>query len=434
MPRAVHARQGSRLGKITRHVLETPPLQPLLASCSSSAPMKETASQAIDYWEAELSKLSHEIWSHPEVAYEEFHALRCLSDFVQKAAGTAVQEQYLGLPTSFRSEFGSGSPRVVICCEYDALPEIGHACGHNLIATVAVSTFLGLKKALESTSTPGTIILLGTPAEEAMGGKQELINRGALKDADCAMMAHPAPISGLYVPMLALSRAIITYTGRPAHASAAPWEGINALDAMLVAFHGISAARQQMKPTWRVHGVITKGGLKPNIIPDLTEAEFAFRAPDNSELAELKKMAQRCFEAAAMATGCEIELEWCSHDSRRLGHEYSTFKHNSTMNELYRFNAGSLGRSFRPKVVEEAQGLASTDMGNVSQVVPSIHPMFQINTAFPNHHPGFTKEAGSSAALKEALLTSKALAMTALDLICDSTSLAQVKDEFSQKD
>eukprot|EP00930_Biecheleria_cincta_P084218 TRINITY_DN73707_c0_g1_i1.p1 TRINITY_DN73707_c0_g1~~TRINITY_DN73707_c0_g1_i1.p1 ORF type:complete len:498 (-),score=74.68 TRINITY_DN73707_c0_g1_i1:189-1502(-) len=436
MPTAVHAKQASRLDVLSRQLTQpTAPaevLQPSLApSAISATPLKDAAAQAIDGFRGGLYELSQAIWSHPEVAYEEHHAVRTLSDFLTMTAGISVQEQYLGLATSFRAEFGSGFPKVAICCEYDALPEIGHACGHNLIATVAVSTFLGLKKAMESNSIEGTVVLLGTPAEEAMGGKQELINRGALEGVDCAMMAHPAPIAGLYIPALALTRAIVTFKGRPAHASSAPWEGINALDAMLVAFHGISAARQQMKPTWRVHGVITKGGLKPNIIPDLTEAEFAIRAPDNTELAELRKMVQRCFDAAAMATACELEVEWCSKESKRLGHEYSTLKHNGVMNELYRANAATFGKSFRPRVVEQSLGLGSTDMGNISHVVPSIHPIFKIDSKFPNHHPGFTQVAGSSGALDEALLTSKMLAMTALDLMTNNAHLSAAKLEFS---
>mmetsp|Transcript_55756 Transcript_55756/g.125930 ORF Transcript_55756/g.125930 Transcript_55756/m.125930 type:complete len:466 (+) Transcript_55756:65-1462(+) len=435
MPTSVHVQQSQdRLAILARQL--TQPVAPfaqeqaLTFTSASATPLKDSASQEIDRQHDSLRRLCKDIWEHPEVAYEENRALRTLSDFIASTAGTPVQDKYLGLETSFRTEFGTGFPKLLICCEYDALPEIGHACGHNLIATVAVSTFLGLKKAMESSSIPGTVVLLGTPAEEAMGGKQELINRGALEGVDCAMMAHPAPGATLYVPFLALTRAFVTFKGRSAHASAAPWAGINALDAMLVAFHGISAARQQMKPTWRVHGVITNGGLKPNIIPDLTEAEFAIRAPDNSELADLKRMIQRCFDAAAMATGCDMEVEWCSNESKRLGHEYSTMKYNGVMNEIYRANAAHFGRRFSPKVVEEAMPSGSTDMGNISHVVPSIHPNFRIRTKFPNHHVGFTEAAGSPEALDEAVLTSKILAMTALDLFTDAGHLTSAREEF----
>jgi len=223
----------------------------------------------------------------------------------------------------------------------------------------------------------------------------------------------------------------VTFRGVPAHASTAPWEGVNALDAMMVAFHGISAARQQMKPTWRVHGVITKGGLKPNIIPELTEAEFAIRAPVNSELADLKKMVQRCFDAAAMATGCDIEVEWCGKESKRLGHAYATMKTNTVMAELYRSNAAAFGAKFAPRVLEEqAADAGSTDMGNVSHVVPSIHPMFKVDSKFPDHHPGFTKAAGAPESLDAALTTSKALSMTALDVMLAPDLLAKAKEEF----
>eukprot|EP00746_Dinoflagellata_sp_MGD_P023351 gnl/MRDRNA2_/MRDRNA2_15468_c0_seq1.p1 gnl/MRDRNA2_/MRDRNA2_15468_c0~~gnl/MRDRNA2_/MRDRNA2_15468_c0_seq1.p1 ORF type:complete len:480 (+),score=91.65 gnl/MRDRNA2_/MRDRNA2_15468_c0_seq1:126-1565(+) len=429
-----------RLSVITRHIAESPgpmdatrALNAVPVRGESVQALKDSALQAIDGLRDPLTRLCDDIWSHPELAHQEIYAHQTLCEFLRTVGDSPAKQEYLGLKTAFKTEFGSGSPTVAICAEYDALPEIGHACGHNLIATSAVAAFLGVKKALESgvqSGVNGKVVLLGTPAEEACGGKQELLDRGAFADVDCSMMVHPAPYSALYVPFLSLDRCLVKFNGVTAHASANPWDGKNALDAMIHAFNGISAGRQQMKPTWRVHGVITSGGQKPNIIPDFTEAEFAIRAPNDHDLQILKEKVTCCFNAAALATGCEANIEWCSKTSV-LGHPYSNIKYNSVMNELFRQNIGTFGKTYQPRVVEENTASGSTDMGNVSHAVPSIHPMFAIDTKYGNHHRGFTASANTVSAMDETLVNAKAMAMTILDLFADSSLIENAKAEFA---
>ena len=387
-----------------------------------TAAMKQRVQETIDGVSEDLRALSLDIHEHPELNYEEVHAHQVLTDYLEQQ-GFDVERGAYGMETAFVARAGSGGPTMAVLSEYDALPGIGHACGHNLIAISGVASGLALKEALGEGN--GTIVILGSPAEEGGGGKVEMINAGAFDAIDAALMLHPAPGDGAWVNMNAIQPLAVEFFGRNAHAAATPWQGLNALDALVHAYNGVSLLRQQMTLDSRVHGVITSGGEKPNIIPDYTAAEFYVRAKDDEVLAELKQRVLACFQAAALATGCRLEYEW-------IGHSYSNLTTNDTMAEAYVDNMRDLGKSLPTKQQSLAFGGASTDMGNVSHVVPSIHPLFGIKTREGNHTPAFTGAAATPEAHVETVLASKALAMTAVDLFADPALLEQAKQEFDE--
>lgn len=305
-------------------------------------------------------------------------------------------------------------------CEYDALSEIGHACGHNLIAASGVATGLVLKDALGEGN--GTVVVLGSPAEEGGGGKVFLIERGAFEGVDAAMMLHPSPNDGAYPSVTAIDRLEVEYVGRNAHAAARPQDGINALDALIAAYNNVSLLRQQMSPDARVHGVIIRGGVKPSIIPDHTAAEFYIRAADDARLEALKQRVVACFEGAVIATGCRLDYRWG-------GRAYSNLATNTSIAEAYVENARSLGKALPARSAGGAGG-PSTDMGNVSYILPSIHPMFAIPTGAGNHHPDFTAAAAKPEAHQAMLTAATALAMTAIDLYTRPELLDAARADF----
>ena len=389
-------------------------------SGNMASALKKLSSSAIDENTEELRKVSDEIWSSPELNFEEHKAHHLLTGFLEKK-GFSVERSYTGIETAFRATFGSGRPNVCVICEYDALPEIGHACGHNLIAEAGVAAGLGLKAALESSNAPkGRLTVMGTPAEEGGGGKEFLIRNGAFEDVDVAMMVHPAPYSTVKPLWNNRTQLEITYTGKAAHAAAFPWEGVNALDAAVMAYTSISVLRQQMKPSWRVHGVITNGGAKPNIIPEKASLSYYVRAPYKSELAELRKKVETCFEAAAKATGCSVEVTEPTPT-------YYDVINNEALAARYGENWSSLGAKF----VDTINTHASTDMGNVSYVVPSIHPMYRIGSGSEvNHTREFTRVANTPEAHAETLLAAKAMAHTCIDVLTTDGLLEEVRKNF----
>lgn len=382
---------------------------------------KLTASRAIESADASLRNLSLDIHAHPELGFEEHHAHEALTAFLD-AQGFAVERGAFGMPTAFRATAGSGAPTIAVFCEYDALPEIGHACGHNLIAASGVAVGLALKAALGPGQ--GTVVVLGGPAEEGGGGKVMLLERGALEGVDAAMMLHPSPGDSAWANLIAREEVHVRYHGKNAHAGAAPWEGVNALDALVMAYNGISAMRQQMRPTDRVHGVITEGGVKPNIIPDTAAAEYYIRARNMHELELLRAKVAGCFEGAAAAAGCTVDIE-------TVGNTYAEVVTNTVMAEAYCENM----QQFELVLPRGGQGGiagASTDMGNISYAVPSIHPSFGIPTDAVNHTPGFTASAATPEAHRRMLRAAKALALTAIDLYGNPEMLASAKREFAE--
>ena len=387
-----------------------------------SLAIKGIASDTIDSCKDELKDLSCEIWKNPEVDFKEYKAHDLLTGFLEKK-GSSVERSYTGIETAFRATFGSGRPNVCVICEYDALPEIGHACGHNLIAEAGVAAGLGLKAALESSNAPkGRLTVMGTPAEETTGGKINLIQNGAFKDIDIAMMVHPAPQSIISPSVVALKSVIVTYTGKAAHAAAFPWEGVNALDAAVMAYTSISVLRQQMKPTWRVHGIITRGGSTPPVIPEDICMKYYIRAPSKKELCVFEEKVVACFEAAAQATGCTVDIV-------AEGPPYLEIINNENLAKLYADNLEGLGRN---DVLLSKELTLSTDMGNVSYIVPSIHPMYAIGSGSEvNHTREFTAMTNTAEAHAETLVVAKAMAHTCIDVLTTDGLLEEIRKTFT---
>ena len=262
---------------------------------------KQRARAAVDAAAPELLRISREIHSHPELAFNEHHAVAQLVPFLQ-GQGFAVQTGVYGMETAFRGEWGHGPTTIAICAEYDALPEIGHACGHNLIATAGVGAAIALIAAIDPAD--ARVVILGTPAEEMWGGKCVMVNKGCFDDIDVAMMAHPMAVDFADPPMLGVAHVDIEYRGKAVHASVGPEQGLNALDAIVTAYQAVAQLRQHIRRDARIHGIITSGGTAANIVPDFAAGTFYVRAQQPKYLQELKERVRHCFEAGALATGC----------------------------------------------------------------------------------------------------------------------------------
>ncbi|XP_070706008.1 xaa-Arg dipeptidase-like [Pempheris klunzingeri] len=395
--------------------------------------LKQRAGCCIDEARAKLHSLSKDIWSCPELAYEETKSHDRLVAFFRQEEGWKV-DAHFKLQTAFRATWeGGGSERfdvvnVGFLCEYDALPGMGHACGHNLIAEVGAAAALGLKAVLGGTKELPVrvqVTVLGTPAEEDGGGKIDMIREGAFEGLDVVFMAHPSKEDATYLPCVAEHDVTIKYHGKASHASAYPWEGINALDAAVLCYNNLSVLRQQMKPDWRVHGIIKHGGVKPNIIPAFTELEYYLRTPSRAELPILKAKAEKCFSSAAVATGCEVEVQFARN-------EYDNMLRVAALEELYERNGKALGMDFTTDEAVLHNESGSTDFGNVTFVVPGTHPYFYIGSNALNHTEEYSIAAGDDRAQFFTLRTAKALAMTALDVLLCPELLQRVKHEFTE--
>ncbi|XP_022092532.1 peptidase M20 domain-containing protein 2-like isoform X3 [Acanthaster planci] len=386
------------------------------------ADFMKVAKAKIDASASNLNALSQEIWSHPELNFNEHHAHEVLTDFLEKE-GFNVERHFV-LETAFRATFGSDNagPNICVICEYDALPDIGHACGHNLIAECGVAAGLGIKAALEASGNKyGKVTVLGTPAEEGGGGKRLLIKANAFTGIAVAMMAHPYRYNVPRPIALSMTTVIIKFQGKASHASAAPWDGNNALDAAVMCYQAISNMRQQIKPTCRVHGIFTNGGAAPNIIPEEAELTYYLRAIDEGELSVLKRKVRACAEGAAKAAECQVEI--------RSPVSFANVITNTVLVVIYEKYARDLGFQW-----DEDPGMSagSTDFGNASYVVPGIHPMFSITDTANNHMRAFTATAGSPEAQGPTLIQAKALAMTAIELMQPSgqDTLKKIQKEF----
>jgi amidohydrolase len=363
-----------------------------------------------------LLEVSHRIHGHPEVVFEETFA----ADLLASALGTEAGAY--GLDTAFESRYGSGDgPTVAVICEYDALPRIGHGCGHNVIAAAGLGA--GLAAAAVAEEAGGRLVVLGTPAEEGGGGKVLLGDRGAFEGVDAALMVHPAGSDLTEPDVIAIATWRVEYFGRGAHAAAAPHLGRNALDAMVLGYNGVAALRQHIAPADRIHGVFHRAGDKPNIVPDHTVAEWYVRSATIDTLQLLKDRVRACLQAGADAAGCRMEIHpTCP--------EYCDLRTNPALIDLYRANSEALGRPLAdPSPVNRV--VASTDMGNVSHWVPSIHPMIALAPPdVPLHTAEFAGWAGSESGDKAVLEGAKALAMTVVDLWLDPGALAEVRATF----
>ena len=372
--------------------------------------LRKTVTDRIDELSEELLAVSHSIHGNPELAFEEHHACELLSKTVEKH-DLAVTTGVYTLETAFETRFSGSTkgPTVAILAEYDALPGIGHSCGHNLIAAAALGATLGLKAVQDRLA--GTVRLIGTPAEEKGGGKELMARAGAFDGVDAAMMIHPAGVNIATMPCICVAEVEAIYHGRSAHASAMPHRGVNALDGLLLAYQAISNLRQHIRDRERIHGIVTEGGLAPNIVPDRAAGNFYVRAADEKDLAKLKPRVQACFEAGARGSGCEVEINWANVD-------YLDLNTNWPLAERFQHHAESLGREFLKH--DGLSGAGSTDMGNVSHRVPSIHPLLAAAPAnVVIHNPEFAKWAGSELGDQAAIDGAKSLALTALDYLLD---------------
>ncbi|MBB5851234.1 M20 family metallopeptidase [Amycolatopsis umgeniensis] len=367
---------------------------------------KSAARTEIDRHADALIRLSRRLHADPETAWEEHRAAAMVPELLDNA-GFAVTSGYLGLDTAFHASFGGGPTRIALCAEYDALPGLGHACGHNLIAASSIGAALGLAAIADDAGL--TVEVYGTPAEEGGGGKIELLDRGAFTDVDLAMMVHPAPVDVAEARPFAVSHSKISYRGRSAHAAAYPEAGVNAADAFTVAQVAIGLLRQHLPSSARVHGVVTHAGDAPNAIPEHATGRWYVRAGTLAELAELEPRVLRAFEAGALATGCELSVE---PESR----PYAEFRADETALAAYRANALELGREFAPDGTASRMNRASTDMGNVSQVVPAIHPYIGIGSLPAiNHQREFAAHCVGGDAERALLDGAIALAWTGVD-------------------
>ena len=380
--------------------------------------LKLDVKRSIESQRDQLVQLSLNIHDNPELGFQEEKAATWLTSYL-KDTGFHVERGIAGLPTAFRATYGEESPRVALLAEYDALPKVGHACGHNIIGVSAVGAGVASKHTVDQLG--GSILVMGTPGEEVLGGKIDLVKAGAFTGIDVAMIVHPDTRSMPTQEALAASTLEVEFFGRPAHAAGQPHKGINALDAMVLAFTSINSLRQHIRGDARIHGIITDGGEAPNIVPAHSAATFLVRALDDDYLAELKDRVLNCFTGASMASGARLEYRWKNRT-------YAPMKNNMTLAGLFRQNLESLGRNVED--FDRRSGLGSTDMGNVSQVVPSIHPTIAIA---PHevllHSPEFAAATVSEAGHNGLLDAAKAMAMTVVDIL-QPGMIDRIRQEF----
>ncbi len=373
------------------------------------ASAKEAARAAIDASRGELTALSRRIHANPELGYEEEQASGWLEETLD-AAGFSVEPGICGLPTAFRATKGSGPLHIVVCAEYDALPGIGHACGHNVIAASAAGAGIGAGAVADDAGL--TVTVMGTPAEEVLrsGGKIRLLEGGAFEGAHAAMMTHPAPWDVAVWPIVAASFFEVHYEGKAAHASGFPEQGVNAADALTIAQTAIGLLRQHIRSTDRVHGIVTHGGDAFNIIPAHASADYAVRAVTLDDLTEVYEKVMRCFEAGALATGARLSV---IGGDRPFAH----LEHDLEMASAYQRNAERLGRRFPAPGGSSPATPVSTDMGNVSLALPSIHPAIGIESLpAVNHQPEFAAACATPAADQALYDGAVAMAWTMLDM------------------
>jgi len=385
--------------------------------------LKAQVLEEIEALRGEFVDLSLRIHAHPEIGLEEVKASEWLTEYLEEG-GFVVQRGLAGLPTAFKARYGKEAPAIAFLAEYDALPEIGHGCAHNIIAAAAVGAGMAVKKRVVD-QLGGSILVIGTPAEENHGGKTIMVEKGAFDDVDVAMMVHPGCHDVAALGTLAVISLDVEFWGKAAHAASYPEEGVNALEALILAFNNINSLRQHVRSTSRIHGIITKGGDAANIVPAHTEASFLVRSDDMEYLEELKEKVLNCFNASALATGARLDYRWGEMF-------YALLRPNLTLANLFSRNMESLGRDVHVGGLQHQP--FSTDMGNVSQKVPSIHPIVAIASPEVSWHtPQFAAAAISEAGHQGLLDSARALALTAVDLLVDPEKMDEIKEEFLQK-
>ncbi|MCS0788915.1 M20 family metallopeptidase [Cytobacillus firmus] len=376
----------------------------------------------IDELKEDFNRISTYIGDNPELGHEEYKACKVLTEELEKH-GFSVEIGTCGLPTAFTGTFDSGKEGPVIgyMSEYDALPEVGHACGHNLIGTMGIAAGIGLSKVIHETG--GKVIVFGTPAEETKGGKVTMAEAGIFDVLDAAIMVHPLDNFVKSGTSLAMDAIQFEFFGKSAHAAASPHLGINALDAVLQTFSSINALRQHIKPDARIHGIITEGGKAANVVPDYAVAQFYVRAAKREYVNKLVEKVKKCAEGAALQTGAE--MKWSFYEF-----SYDDMVTNSPLSEAFNKELLSLGVS-EEEILEQKDGSGSLDMGNVSQAAPSIHPYIKIcNEAYACHTHEFREAAMSEQAKEAMILGAKAMALTGYEVLTNQELLKQIKEEF----
>src|SRR6056297_499428 len=384
---------------------------------------KQAVYKALDDLTPRLIDISKQIHGHPETNFEEYFASDLLSKTAEEA-GFEVERQIAEVDTAFKAVYRGkhNCPVVAFLSEYDALPEVGHACGHNLIGTAGLGAALAIATAFDTL--PGTVELIGTPAEEGGGGKILLADRGVFDEVDAAMMFHPAPQNQLWKYAMASRIVEIEFFGKAAHAASSPEKGINALDAVIQTFNNINALRQHMRTDVRVHGIILDGGKAPNIVPDHSSALFYVRSLDDDYCSQMVEKVRGCAAGAASATGATL-------DFHERGSAYKTLKTNRPLTESFQRNIESMGVLFEEN--EPMDDIGSTDMGNVSHITPSIHPYLEIGgSSLIYHSKEFAEAAVSEKGHRTMILAAKAMAATAVEFFLDEHFRMQVKRDFSR--
>lgn len=387
-----------------------------------SEALKKRVNAEIDRLSSELKRISLDIYRNPELGYEEHFASRLLADRAEQA-GFSVTRETAGLATAFIADRAGRDkgPKVAILAEYDALPSLGHACGHNLIAGASLGASLGLAEIMDQID--GAVMLVGSPAEEKGGGKITLVDQGLFNGTDAALIAHPSGNTHLGHVFLAATQIMMLFYGKSSHAAGSPEKGINALDACIATFNGTNALKKHLRDDSRVNGVILEGGTAANIVPDFVRAVFSVRARDRSYLESVIAKVKVCAEAGAMMAGAKIEmtvLPICAE-----------VKFNEPLNEAFARNAEALGHKVIPR--DSIIG-GTTDMGNVSQIVPAIHPSVKIgDSSLAPHTREFQEAAGTERALDAMIESAKMLAMTAIDVWADLDLLVRMQKDFSSQ-
>ncbi|MBS3788610.1 M20 family metallopeptidase [Candidatus Bipolaricaulota bacterium] len=383
--------------------------------------VKQQATKHIELLSDDLHNLASRIHNNPELGSEEHKAVEQINSFLKDSQfefGCGID----GMETAFQATHyqRSPGPTVALLAEYDALPSLGHACGHNLIAAASVGAAIGVGKIKENL--PGKLVLLGTPGEENIGGKINMVTEGVFDEIDAAMMFHPSDQNVVGKSSLSCSSLEIIFHGASAHASGSPEEGINALDATIQTFNSLNALRQHIEDDSRIHGIITNGGEKPNIVPELASCEFNIRAPEDEYKDDLVEKLKKCAKGAALATGCEVEFN-------QPEPSYKAMRPNEPLVKAFKKNGESLGLEFQ----QAEGGAGSTDMGDVSQTIPAIHPYLSIVPEGTSAHTSEFRDAADSKKGKEVMITAaKILAMTAIDVLTKGSLNTEMKEYFAE--
>jgi amidohydrolase len=386
--------------------------------------LKARVCEEVDRLADRLVDTSRQIHAHPELNYEEVFAHDLLTAVLDDE-GLSPRRQAYGVATAFEALAGRTGPDVAVLCEYDALPGLGHACGHNVIAAAGLGA--GLAAAVVAEEAGGRVRILGTPAEEGGGGKVAMGRQGAFDGLAAAMMVHPADIDLIRMDCIAVEQMRVRFQGRAAHAAAAPHEGRNALDAAVLGYVNVAALRQHILPRERIHGVFTRAGDVANIVPAETEMLWMVRSPTMASLQPLKQRVVACIEASAHATGCSCTAEW-------EGYPYADMIDNGPLVQTYVANAARVGRQVVDPSAVGRPVVGSTDMGNVSYLVPSIHPMIKVaDDGVPIHTAEFALAAGSEQGDRAVIDGAKAMAMTVVDLWCSASLRSAVEADFERR-